>query len=75
MCRGLDIWVTECVEIRVLDSRLPHTALEEVLISAGFVGLTVFLAEHIALPVITGVLGGYGVLDFFVVRQILKKLV
>ena len=63
------------MEIRVFDSRLPHTAFEEVLIGSGFVGLPVFLAKHIALSVIAGVLGGNGVLDFFVIRQVLKKLI
>ena len=40
-----------------------------------FVGLAVFLAEHIALPIIAWVLGSDGVLDFFVICQIFQKLV
>lgn len=63
------------MEISIFDSCLPNTALEEVLVGTGFIGLTIFLAEHISLPIIARVLGGDGVLDFFVVRQILKELV
>ena len=39
--------VTERMKISVLDSRLPHTALEKVLVGAGFVGLSVFLARRL----------------------------
>ena len=67
--------VTEGMEIGVLDPRLPHTALEQVLIGPGLIGLAVLLTEHVALLVVAGVFGGNGVLNLFVILQVLEKLV
>ena len=63
------------MKICVFNARPPYTTLEQVLIGTRFVGLAVFLTELIALPIITRILGSYGILNFFVILQILKKAV
>ena len=67
--------MTECVEVCVPDPRLPHAALEQVLIGPRLIGLAVLLTEHVALLIVAGILGGDGVLDLFVILQVLEKLV
>lgn len=67
--------MTECVEICIPDPRLPHAALEQVLIGPGLIGLAVLLTEHVALLIVAGVFSSDGVLDLFVILQVLKKLI
>ena len=67
--------MTEAVEIRVRDPRPAHTSFEQVLIGTGFIGLTVLLTEHIALPVIERVLGLDRTLDLPIGFQVLVQTI
>ena len=59
------------MKIGVRDTGLPDAALEQILIGARLVGLTVFLAEYIAIRVIARILLLYGHLNGMIVQKVL----
>ena len=55
--------MSQAMEVGVGDPRLPDAPLEQVLVGPWLIGLTIFLAEHIAVQIVGRVFCNNGHLD------------